>query len=720
MIDKENVLLTSAYDRAPAEQKVLFVLFKTPAITKREMCNTIFYQDIEKIDYKNPEYKSKEAIIKTYLNRLQTDKKIIMDKSANPPVYELTHEAVLIVERLLNENEERLKREKEYYESQKKQQEEQKNHFIDSQLTRKNIKTFFQQQTIKAKVEQAIIKKKRFIEIDYLDIAGYCPEQALELINEPEKTYILMTDLLNELYSGPYEKPIKWHHPVIKNISGSDIFCSLKDIRTNHIDKLVKTEFEIESVTESRPTLINAVFECPSCGNRIEIKQNENTLRTPHICNMCSRRAGFKIVKKEQTDEIIVSGAQPLQDLVGGGFRSRTKFTLRGIFANTEYGRSLMPSGLFRASAIVKEEQILLKTGGKSTKTDYNFYITDIEPIDKFKINLEFSEEQIKNFHDLVKRPDYMSYFTEQIFHRQYGDDHIKTSLFLQLLAGSFENTRAMENLHILLVSDPGTGKTDNLLLRVKEIAPIGRYAEATKSSKAGLVGSVGQIDPHTGRRIFEQGVLSQANKGIIAIDEISSLKEDDPKVLNEAMASQTLTFNKQNIHMTIPCDVRILGAMNPPRGKFDNYTSLNNAIENINYSFIDRFGLIYSMRDIPNEKRDLAVAEKILYREQTKKTITDDFIKDFIKYARHNIKPNIRKTEADKIIKIYATTRQTIQNEQSHQIGTRFVNTISCLVLLFAKAHLRTETNNQDFEDSIFLLNKMMNSYGYPEIIIC
>src|SRR3989338_2859405 len=82
------------------------------------------------------------------------------------------------------------------------------------------------------------------------------------------------------------------------------------------------------------------------------------------------------------------------------------------------------------------------------------------------------------------------------------GYEEVKGALALQLFA--------KEPVHILLLGDPGTGKTD-LIREATELAPLSTFGLGSGTTGVGLVGTYKGLE-------FVPGLLPQAHNGICAL----------------------------------------------------------------------------------------------------------------------------------------------------------------------------------------------------------
>ena len=150
------------------------------------------------------------------------------------------------------------------------------------------------------------------------------------------------------------------------------------------------------------------------------------------------------------------------------------------------------------------------------------------------------------------------------------GDDwpFIKEVLTLQI----FTAPRYNEKLHILLVGEPASGKTD-ALLDVAGIVPNSSYS-GSNLTRVGLLEK-----------------LSYSDGGILAFDEADKLGHDVRIGLLEAMQTGTVTIDKFRMHRQVQARVNVLMAMNPIGERFTWVPLMNQII--LTPAEISRFHLI-------------------------------------------------------------------------------------------------------------------------------
>ena len=172
-------------------------------------------------------------------------------------------------------------------------------------------------------------------------------------------------------------------------------------------------------------------------------------------------------------------------------------------------------------------------------------------------------------------------------------------------------------DIHILLIGDPGSGKSQ-LLKRATIVAPKSRYVSGKGVTGAGLTASVVRDEFLHGWSL-EAGALVLANRGVVMIDEMDKMNKDDRDAMHEALEQQTVSISKANIQATLRCETTVLAAANPKFGRFDPYGIIADQID-LPPTLINRFDLIFPIKDMPDKDKDERMAKFILTLHQTGK----------------------------------------------------------------------------------------------------
>ena len=213
-----------------------------------------------------------------------------------------------------------------------------------------------------------------------------------------------------------------------------------------------------------------------------------------------------------------------------------------------------------------------------------------------------------------------------------FGLDLVKAGLLLALFRGR-ENSVTRSNPHVLIVGDPGLGKSQ-LLSAVASVAPRSVFVGANTSTAAGLTATLHQ-EGGPGEYALEAGALVLADQGCCCIDEFDKLTEH--RVLLDVMEQQVVNVAKAGVVCSLSARTSILAAANPVGGHYNHDKSISQNIK-LDEALLSRFDLIFILLDRPDQEIDRYLSEQILSKLSSSKSNSKSYNSQFTKAKSLNI----------------------------------------------------------------------------------
>ena len=278
----------------------------------------------------------------------------------------------------------------------------------------------------KKEVGNSIRDKNNVIHINFMELTEYSNKLSDEIITNPEETLNIFEIALEEtgLINNPRIR--------IKNLpEGHRI--SIEDIRSKYVNELIFIEGRIVSITDVRPQVVSAKFECPSCGTIISVLQNEKKFREPSRCS-CGRRGGFKLISKEMVDTARII-LEDLQEKTDNPYTKRLNIFIKEDLTNPDNIKIFTPGNEVKIVGILKEIPVSLRTGGLSTKSEIAIDVNSVElSEEEIKIS-KFSDEEIEEIQKVSAIIDEkgLEEINLSFAPEVYGYEEIKNAIILQL-----------------------------------------------------------------------------------------------------------------------------------------------------------------------------------------------------------------------------------------------------------------------------------------------
>jgi len=365
--------------------------------------------------------------------------------------------------------------------------------------------------------------QKKSLDVDFKELEKFDYELADELIDNPD--YLLEAA---ELAIQSVEVPaleLEEFKPHVRlfNIP-KDREILVRDIGSEYLNKLISVEGVIRQITDALPKLKLATWQCKRCGNTYKTPQETQELKQPAFCEC--RHRDFLLVQdqSEFVDYQKVQIQEPLEKLRGNEQAS---------YLDVYLGDDLVHR--INAGDKVRFVGVLRLYPAQAKKIVFGRFL---ETMHVEETELEFEEVEInpeeeKEIKKLASDPKIYDLLTASIAPAIYGHEAVKESIVLQLFGGVKKilpgNQVIRGNAHILLVGDPGTGKSQ-LLQATHNIAPKSIYTAGRTTSGVGLC-----VAPDS---------LILNNQGFKRIDDFVEENFDERKAIEEIPSAWANNFD--------------------------------------------------------------------------------------------------------------------------------------------------------------------------------
>jgi len=449
---------------------------------------------------------------------------------------------------------------------------------------------------------------------------------------------------MSNIYKKIHLQPVEDNTRLIVRVYNTKDFTvpSMENLKSNLIGKLITITGSVLRVSTINVLVRSMEFVCLDCRTRTRIHFVNGKYKPMIVCNKSecqskdiiadrasSHKSFFQRVRLQEIDnelKAVTAGKMPktveceLRDDLVDKCVSGDIIEVSGILNPELSCDDKRSKGLF--SSYLEVNCLVHKNSAYNSEERIELEI----PLLMKDLQQEQQSIEEQYLRNISKRSDILPLLVKSLCSEIYGQVMVKYGLLLSLFGGTGyftfnEGRNPRPDIHILMVGDPGLGKSQ-LLKRLVKVSPRGFYICGKSTTNAGLTVAVCR-DPFSNEQTLEAGALVLSDKGTCCIDEFDKMSSDYSTLL-EVMEHQTVSIAKGGILCSLPARCSIVAAANPHNGRYNLDKGISENIK-LSNAVISRFDLIFVMVDKPDAVKDKKVTEHVLKLYKTRKRRFDE-----------------------------------------------------------------------------------------------
>uniref|UniRef100_A0A182WL62 DNA replication licensing factor MCM7 n=1 Tax=Anopheles minimus TaxID=112268 RepID=A0A182WL62_9DIPT len=500
---------------------------------------------------------------------------------------------------------------------------------------------------------------------------------------------------------------------------------SIREVKADHIGKLVTVRGIVTRCTEVKPMMTVATYTCDRCGAETYQPVTSMSFKPTIDCpseDCRVNKAGGRLYLQTRGSKFVKFQEVKIQEHsdqvpVGHIPRSLTVMCRGETTRCAQPGDHVVITGIFLP---IQKTGFRAVVSGLLSETFVDAHrIVCLNKSDEGELNNELTPEEL----DELAKDDFYTRIASSLAPEIYGHLDVKKALLLLLVGGVDRSPDGMKirgNINICLMGDPGVAKSQ-LLGYIDRLAVRSQYTTGRGSSGVGLTAAV-MKDPLTGEMVLEGGALVLADQGVCCIDEFDKMADEDRVSIHEVMEQQTISIAKAGIMTCLNARVSILAAANPAYGRYNPRRTIEQNIQ-LPAALLSRFDLLWLIQDKADRDNDLRLAKHITYVHSHGKqppsrikTLDMTLIRRYIALCKRKI-PVITPELTDYIVNAYVELRREARNSRDMTF-TSARNLLGILRLSTALARLRLAdtVEKDDVKEALRLLAMSKDSLNQTE----
>jgi len=549
-------------------------------------------------------------------------------------------------------------------------------------------------------------------------------------------------------------------------ISNFEPVTPLKSLKSNYFGKFVAIHGTVVRVSNVKPLVTKMAFSCNLCGEIQAIHLTDGKYSVPTKCSSVDCRGrSFTPERSSPLTETIDWQTVRVQEIMDDDQRESGRIPRTVECELTaDLVDSCVPGDMVTITGVVKV------TSSEEHRNKYNkdkcmfLLYLHANAVNNNKgssssgeqasgLAMEFSIKELYAIQEIQAQNNLFRLIVGSLCPSIYGHEMVKAGLVLGLFGGTqrYLNDKnripIRGNPHILVVGDPGLGKSQ-MLQAVSNIAPRGVYVCGNATSTSGLTVTLSK-EGSSGDYSLEAGALVLGDQGCCCIDEFDKMGSQHQALL-EAMEQQSISIAKAGIVCSLPARTSILAAANPVGGHYNKAKTVSENLK-MGSALLSRFDLVFILLDKPDEEMDSMLSEHVMALHAGKKSVlgiatvrrrsrqesgsdedesrrqweadkplserlkigrNEEFdaiphplLRKYVGYARTYVNPKLTPAAAQVLQNFYLDLRSQHHSADSTPITTRQLESLIRLTQARARLEMREKASQQDAQDVVEIM---------------
>ncbi|MCK5594441.1 MAG: minichromosome maintenance protein MCM, partial [Candidatus Aenigmarchaeota archaeon] len=297
------------------------------------------------------------------------------------------------------------------------------------------------------------VQESQPLVIPYETLERFDPELFDHFLDKPEECLQAAEEAMSNIDLGTEELEKKVPLRIMDIPDTEKIM--IKNLRSYHLSKFIGVEGLIKQASEVRPEITFATWECQSCGEKIAMLQEEDTLEKPYMCE-CGNKRGFQLINRKMIDVQRIVVEESPESLDGGQQARKLGVYLKSDLVDPTFQKKVVPGNKVCITGILNDMPIKIDRGKESKRRDIYIDCNYLEPIEKEFEDIEISEADEKKIKEIASNKDVYELLTKSIAPSIFGYDNIKLAIAIQLFSGvqkiRADGMKTRGDIHILLI----------------------------------------------------------------------------------------------------------------------------------------------------------------------------------------------------------------------------------------------------------------------------